>query len=91
MLMNVLSSLMVVLTTVSTLLDPTYVVVDLDTHWLPTDASVKVVIHIAWWIIFGGANFHGKSEKVNIVTTTTVLRKRCNGYMHSISLTVFCH
>ena len=43
MLMNVLSTLMAVLTTVSTPLDPTHVLVELDTDWLPTDTPVKVV------------------------------------------------
>ena len=42
MLMNVPSILMAVLTTVPTPMDPTYVVVDLDTHWLPMDTLVKV-------------------------------------------------
>ena len=43
MLMNVLSTLMAVLTTVSTLLDPTDVVVELDTDWLSMDTLVKVL------------------------------------------------
>ena len=54
---------MAVLTTVPTPLDPTHVVVDLDTDWPPTDTPVKVVTYVAWRIIFGGANFHGRSEK----------------------------
>ena len=46
MLMSVPSTLMAVLTTVSTPLDPTHVVVDLDTHWLPTDTLVKVLYYV---------------------------------------------
>ena len=42
MLMSVSSTLMAVLTTVPTSMDPTYVVADLDTHWLPMDTLVKV-------------------------------------------------
>ena len=40
--MNVPATLMAVLTTASTPLDPTDAVVELDTDWLPTDAPVKV-------------------------------------------------
>ena len=43
MLMNVPSILMAVLTIiVPTPMDPTYVVVELDTHWLPMETLVKV-------------------------------------------------
>ena len=42
--MNVLSTLMAVLTTVSTPLDLTDVVVELDIDWPPTDTPVKVAI-----------------------------------------------
>ena len=42
MLMNVLSTLMAVLTIVSTTLDLTDAVVELDTDWLAMDAPVKV-------------------------------------------------
>ena len=40
--MNVPATPMAVLTTVPTPLDPTHVVVELDTDWLPIDASVQV-------------------------------------------------
>ena len=40
--MSVLSTLMVVLTSAPTSLDPTYVVADLGTDWLPMGAPVKV-------------------------------------------------
>ena len=42
MLMNVILTLMAVLTTVSTPLDLIDVVVELDTHWLLTDTPVEV-------------------------------------------------
>ena len=41
--MNVPSILKSVLTTVPTPMDPTYVVVELDTHWLPMDILVQVL------------------------------------------------
>ena len=40
--MSVPSTLMAVLTTALTSLDPTYVVADLGTGWLPMDTLVKV-------------------------------------------------
>ena len=46
MLMNVFSTLAAVITTVSTPLDLTDVVVELDTDWLPMDAPVQVAIFI---------------------------------------------
>ena len=42
MLMNVPSTLMSVLTTVPTPLDPTHVLVELDTHWLIMDTPAEV-------------------------------------------------
>ena len=44
--MNVLLTPMSVLTTAPTPMDLTLVVVDLDTHWPPTDAPVKVLLII---------------------------------------------
>ena len=49
--MNVLSTLVAVLTTASTPLDPTDVVVDLDTDWLPMDTPVKVAIYTCRHVI----------------------------------------
>ena len=42
MLMSVPSTMIAVLTTAPTLLDPTIVVAELGTDWLPMDALVKV-------------------------------------------------
>ena len=41
--MSVPSTLMAALTTVPIPLDPTHVIVELDTDWLPTDAPAKVL------------------------------------------------
>ena len=43
--MNVRSTLMAVLTTVSTPMDLIHVVIELDTDWLPMDTPVKVLLY----------------------------------------------
>ena len=48
--MNVPSTLMIVLTTVQTPMDPIHVVADLDTDWLPTDILVKVPLYFPFCV-----------------------------------------